>query len=655
MQGRNNYIKAPPLIPRSIIFSDPDYSSVRLSPDGKWLTWISAFENVPNIWAKQMPDGKEFCLTKEKGRGIFGFGWNFDNQTLLYAQDKDGDENWRLYLVNVTNGEQKLLTDTLGVKASVIASSNKKPNQIVIGLNNRDPRYHDAWTVDLKSGNQTILFYNDYFKGYVFDDELNIRMLSNETDDGGEIFWKYNNGSITHYRTVSFEDSDSTSPMYFDPSGKFLYWLDSEGRDKNALFAVDFESGAKSLIYEAKDADIASILGHPITNEPLAVVENYMKPKRILLDNSIKEDFEILRKAMPDNAEPNILSTSLDFNIWLVVPSTDRAPASYYLYNRGHPKKPVKFLFNSKASLGNYSTVPMHAVEIPIADGLKQVCYLTLPLETDPFLTGTPMAPVPTVLQVHGGPWSRDSWSFNVESQYLANRGYAVLSCNFRGSTGYGKRLLNAGNGQWGLKMQQDLTDAVMWAVSHNISDPKKVAISGGSYGGYAALAGLAFTPDLYACGIDVVGPSNLITLMQSIPPYWKPLYNQFKQRIGGDPETQQGMDFLKSISPFYHSINIKKPLLIAQGANDPRVKQFESDQIVEALHNSSIPVTYALFPNEGHGFARSENRLAFNALSEMFLAKCLGGRAEAVGEDLVKSSIQIQNFDSNDYVNHLH
>lgn len=631
-------IEPPPLIPRKIIFSTPDYANVRLNPTGQWVAWIAAYDNVPNIWGKLLPDGEPKPLTKERGRGIYMFYWNYDNRTILYPQDKDGDENWCLFLLDINTLKSSILTETLGVKAVVLATSSKRPHDVVIGLNNRDPRYHDIYLIDLISGNETLIFQNNKYKSFVFDHDLNIRLVVNETEEGGETFYKFNNGTVTLFESVSFEDSDLTGPVYFHANGKVLYWLDSINRDKNALFAIDMETDERKLIFESNEAEISSVIGNPV----ISVLVNYMKPVRVLLDKSITEDLEIVRKNMPDEAEPLIISYSSGFKVWVIIPTIDNTAPSYYFFNRSDPEKRVKFMFNYKQSLKSFSMVHMHAMEIPTRDGLKQVCYLSLPLESDPQGLGLPLNPLPTILLVHGGPWSRDKWGFDEKSQYYANRGYAVLQCNYRGSSGFGKKFSNAGNGEWGSKMQNDLTDAVYWAINNNVSDPDKIGIVGNSYGGYAVLAGLTFTPDLYACGVDIVGPSNLVTLMKAVPPYWKPVYNQLIRKVGADPYTPEGQAFLKSRSPLFYANRIKKPLLIAQGANDPKVKQIESDQIVEALANHSIPVTYLVFPNEGHGFNRFENRLAFYAISEKFLAECLGGRAEPILNDMAHSTVQL-------------
>uniref|UniRef100_A0A915J3C2 Peptidase S9 prolyl oligopeptidase catalytic domain-containing protein n=1 Tax=Romanomermis culicivorax TaxID=13658 RepID=A0A915J3C2_ROMCU len=684
-------VKPPPIIPRKVIFADPDYASVRLSPDGKWLAWVAPYDNVPNIWGKDLPDGEPRTLTKERGRGITSFSWTYRNQTIMYAQlysqDKDGDENWRLSILDTSTMKTRFLTETFGVKAILLDSSQKQPDKVVIGINNRDPRFYDAYLIDLETGNETLIFQNSGFKSYQFDQDLNIRLLCNETEDAGESFYKYINSThVEHFKTVSFEDSDVTGPIYFHENGEILYWMESPTPETHGLYEVNLTSNDMTLIYESKQ-QIATVIGNPV----VSLMENYLKPIRIFINGtdstknqsdfdsvaSLSHDLAQIRKNMPDQSEPLIVSHSSDFSIWLIVPIIDKTPPSYYYFDRKDPNRRVKFLFNYRQTLKSYSLVPMHPVEITSRDGLNLVSYLTLPLESDPKFTSRPSKPVPTILLVHGGPWQRDKWTFDEEIlcnkpgpgpgarlgkngeilspvdrclvtftpisvQYYANRGYAVLQCNFRGSSGFGKKFLNAGNGQWGDRMQNDLTDAVLWAISNNISQPDKIAIVGRSYGGFAVLAGLAFTPDLYACGVDVVGPSNLITMLKSFPPYWKPVYRMMKKRLGGDPYTPDGQKFFRSISPFFHAHKIKRPLLIAQGANDPKVRKFESDQIVDALRNQSVPVTYLVFPNEGHHFVRSENRLAFYAINEKFLADCLGGRSEPMHNDIAQSSVQI-------------
>jgi dipeptidyl aminopeptidase/acylaminoacyl peptidase len=379
------------------------------------------------------------------------------------------------------------------------------------------------------------------------------------------------------------------------------------------------------------------MLEHPTTYTIQAVAFNYTRPEWKVLDPSIQGDLDYLRTA----ARGDLLVTSrtLDDRLWTVAAIVDDGPARFYLYDRTARK--ATLLFTHRKALEGLPLAAMHPEVITSRDGLKLVSYLTLPVGSDARRAGRPDQPLPMILLVHGGPWTRDTWGFNGEEQWLANRGYAVLSVNYRGSTGFGKRFLNAGSREWAGKMHDDLIDAVDWAIKEGIADRGRVAILGGSYGGYAALVGLTFTPDVFACAVDIVGPSNLETLLNTIPPYWEPGIAMFTTRVG-DHRTAEGRRFLESRSPLTFVDRIRRPLLIGQGANDPRVKQSEADQIVAAMQRRGIPVTYVLYPDEGHGFARPENRLSFNAVVEAFLSRHLGGRVEPIGRDFQGSTITV-------------
>jgi dipeptidyl aminopeptidase/acylaminoacyl peptidase len=433
------------------------------------------------------------------------------------------------------------------------------------------------------------------------------------------------------------EDAMSTHPMGLDESGQVLYMTDSRGRNTAALTAVDLGSGKITLLAEDPRADVAGVLEHPIHHTIQAVGFNYTRPDWKVLDPSVHGDLAYLRSAM--QGDIMVTSRSLDDRLWTVVAVVDDGPARFYLYDR--TAKTANLLFTNRKDLEGLPLAKMHPEVIKSRDGLDLVSYLTLPVGSDTRKSGRPDRALPMVLVVHGGPWARDHWGLNGEDQWLANRGYAALSVNFRGSTGFGKRFVNAGNREWAGKMHDDLIDAVQWAVGEGIADKARVAILGGSYGGYAALVGLTFTPDVFACGVDIVGPSNLVTLLNTIPPYWEPGIAMFTTRVG-DHRTEEGRKFLESRSPLAFVDRIRRPLLIGQGANDPRVKQSEADQIVGAMQRRGIPVTYVLYPDEGHGFARPENRLSFNAVVEAFLSRHLGGRFEPVGRDFAGSTITV-------------
>jgi dipeptidyl aminopeptidase/acylaminoacyl peptidase len=448
------------------------------------------------------------------------------------------------------------------------------------------------------------------------------------TDKGWESFLKYGQA-----------DSLTTQPIVVEGNGTSALMLSSVGRDKGALVRVDLATGKQSVVAESSKADIADVWTSPRTREAQVYVVDYLTAEHHPLDAAVGKDLEKLAAAVGPEFE--VTSRTLDDRKWVAVIDEPAKPMTTYIFDRDTGK--ATKLFDQRPELANAPLQPMYPREIRARDGLTLVSYLTLPPGSDSNKDGKPDKPLPLVLNVHGGPWARDSYSFDPEHQWLANRGYAVLSVNYRGSTGFGKSFVNAGNKEWAGKMHDDLLDAVDWAVKEKIAQPDKVAIYGGSYGGYATLVGLTFTPNTFACGVDIVGPSNLETLLASIPPYWKAFYEDMAQRVG-DPRTDEGKALLKQRSPLSHVDAISKPLLIAQGANDPRVKQAESDQIVGAMNAKKLPVTYLVYPDEGHGFARPQNRLAFYAIAESFLSKCMGGSIEPIGKDFDGSSVKVIN-----------
>jgi dipeptidyl aminopeptidase/acylaminoacyl peptidase len=477
------------------------------------------------------------------------------------------------------------------------------------------------------------------YAGFMADRNLAIRIATKPRPDGGMEFYRVSGGKVDEkpFETVSLDDASTTSPAGFTSDGKTLYWIDSRGRDTAALFAQDLATGAKTLVAQDAKADIGGALSNPKTGKVEAYAVNYLKNEWTPLDPKVKGDLAFLQSKL--KGEIGVVSRTDADDKWVVAVDPVVAPSTTYLYDRS--KKSLTKLYVSRPELEGAPLVAMHPVEIKSRDGMNMVSYLTLPPGTDPDGDGKPNTPVPMVLLVHGGPWARDVYGYNAGHQWLANRGYAVLSTNFRASTGFGKKFLMAGNQMWGTKMHDDLLDAVDWAVGRGVTSADKVAIMGGSYGGYATLAGLAFTPDKFACGVDIVGPSNLETLLKTIPPYWEAGKAQMYARMG-NPTTPEGLALLKERSPLYKADQIKRPLLIGQGANDPRVNVAESEQIVDAMKAKGIPVTYVVFPDEGHGFARPQNNIAFNAVAENFLAKCLGGRAEPIGAAMKASTAQV-------------
>ncbi len=628
------------LIPREVLFGNPEKAAARMSHDGKQLSYLAPVDGVMNIWVGPIDDPKAAKpVTHEKKRPIRSYFWAYTNEHLLYVQDAEGNEDFNVYRVDLKSGETKNLTDMKGVRAEINEVSHKFPTEIIVGLNDRgNHQFHDLYRLNILTGEKKLIQKNDEFAGFITDEDYNVRFASKMTDDGGSLLLKPNGkGGWTDFIKIAMEDTMTTSPAGFDKTGKIMYLIDSRGRDTGALETLDLDTNKETLIAEDPRCDVGGIMAHPTENTIQAVSFTYDRTIWKFFDKAVEADFAELKKVA--DGEITVASRTLDDKKWIVAFLMDNGPIRYYVYDRDTKK--TTFLFTNRPNLEGLPLQKMHARVIDSRDGMKLVSYLTLPPGTDPDRDGVPNKPVPMILNVHGGPWARDDWGFDAEHQLYANRGYAVLSVNFRGSTGFGKNFGNAGNKEWAGRMHDDLLDATDWAIAQKIADKDKVAIMGGSYGGYATLVGLTFTPDKFACGVDIVGPSNILTLLSTIPAYWAPAMQMFKDRVG-DYSTEEGKKFLTERSPLTHFQKIKKPLLIAQGANDPRVKQSEADQIVKAMVEKKIPVTYVLFPDEGHGFARPNNSLAFNAVTEAFLAVQLGGRYEAIGNAFEGSTITV-------------
>jgi dipeptidyl aminopeptidase/acylaminoacyl peptidase len=630
-----------PVIPRAALFGNPSKAAARLSPDGRWLAWLAPREGVLNVWVAPVGNPADAkALTSETARPIRQYFWTPDSSTILFVNDKGGDENFLLYGVDVASGAQRTLTPFQKTRVEVIGVSRLVKDRILIGLNNRDPRWHDVYSLDLASGALTPLLINKGgYGGFTADESLTIRLADRPRPDGGDEIFRVVGNKVAKKPLAEIEPDDArtTGPAGFTQDGKTLYWLDSRGRDTAALLAQDMASGKTTVIAADAKADIDGTLTDPKTGRVQAYAVDYLKTTWTALDPAIQPDLDVLNAQATGNIA--ITSRTDADDLWTVTVDNVVTPATTYLYDR--KTRTLAKLFVGRPELEGAPLVPMHPLEIRTRDGRTEVSYLTLPPGADPTGTGRPQHPLPMVLLVHGGPWARDEFGYNSYHQWLANRGYAVLSVNYRGSTGFGKAYVAAADHEWGAKMHDDLIDAVDWAVSAGVADPDKVAIMGGSYGGYATLVGMTVTPDRFACGVDIVGPSNLDTLLKSIPAYWESGRAQMYRSMG-DPRTAAGRALLHDRSPLFRAAAIKRPLLIGQGANDPRVNRAEADQIVAALDAKSIPVTYIVFPDEGHGFARPENNIAFNAVSEQFLAQCLGGRAEAVGDAVTRSSANL-------------
>ena len=614
----------PPLIPRAVLFGNPQKASPQLSPDGKYLAYLAPDKkDVLQLWVKTLGDKDDRMLTADKKRGIRNYFWTHDGEHLIYLQDADGDENFHLMGVNLKTKLVRDLTPFQGVRAQGVDLDHQFPHEILVGLNLKSKAKFDMYRINLKTGAVELDTENPgSVVGWVTDGDFKVRAAVAATLDGGNDLLIRDKAGDKFRKIRHWGPDDQGQPLSFSNDGKTLYLSANHDANTSRLIALDLASGKETILAEDPDYDVSGFMIHPTRRTFQAVA--FLKDKAVwkFLDPEVEADFEFLRKFR--KGQVGILGRDQADKTWIVSYTNDDGPTYYVVYDRSDKKNPkADLLFSTQPELEKLQLAPMEPVSFKSRDGLTIHGYLTTP-------PGVEAKNLPTVLLVHGGPWARDTWGYNSMAQWLANRGYAVLQINFRGSTGYGKKFLNAGNREWAGKMHDDLIDGVEFLVKKGVADQKKVGIMGGSYGGYATLVGLTFTPDVFACGVDIVGPSNIVSLLKTIPSYWAPARAMFNKRVG-DVENEE--EFLKSRSPLFFVDRIKAPLLIGQGANDPRVKQAESDQIAAALRKAGKTVDYLLYTDEGHGFQRPENRLHFNAHVEQFLARHLGGRAEPIGE----------------------
>lgn len=608
-----------PLIPRQILFGNPVKTSPRISPDGTRLAYLAPSDKgVLNVWVRTIGQSDDAQVTNDTHRGIRIHFWAEDGRSVFYLQDIGGDENWHVYSVDLQTKQVRDLTPFQGVRASNVMLDKNFPGQMLVGLNLRDRRVFDMYRVDLASGAIVLDTLNPGdVLGWVTDPSFQIRACEGQNPQDASTVVRVRDAKDAPWRDLAvLPFGENGGVVDFTSDGKSLYFITSMGADTTRLVRIDAATG-KELETIARDpkVDLGGAFVHPDTKVIQAVSFNYLKNEWRVLDPAVKDDFAALAKLGRGEFYPG--GRDRADKTWLVTYQADDGPVAWYAYDRATKK--AELLFVNQPELAKYPMARMEPVVIKARDGFQLVSYLTLP----PGAKGR----VPLVLNVHGGPWARDGWGYDPEAQWFANRGYACLQVNFRGSTGFGKKFLHAGDKQWGVgAMQHDLSDAVKWAVRQGIADPRKVCIYGGSYGGYATLAGLVFTPELYACGVDIVGPSNVRTLFAAMPAYWAPFKRQFVLQVG-DVENDEA--FNRKISPLFHAENIRVPLIVAQGANDPRVNIREADQIVQAMRGKDLPVTYVVYTDEGHGFARPNNRLDFYGRVDEFLAKHLGGRCE--------------------------
>jgi len=629
------------LIARKDIFGNPTRTAPQLSPDGKHIAFIAPQNGVLNVWVAPSSNvDAAKVITNDTKRGIRNYFWAKNSTHILYTQDTGGDENWRVYLTDIATAKTTALSPEGKIQARIDAVSNSKPSEILIGLNDRNPQFHDLYSVNLKTLERTLVMKNEGYAGFLADDTLTIRLAMKQTLGGGVEQFKVTNGKVdtTPFVRVGPEDSLTTQFIGFDTAGTTFYMLDSRGRDKAALATLDWNTGKTTVLMESQKADVQGLLAHPATGKIQAAEAEYLRPEWFAVDPAIKGDIDFLSREAKGMWQ--VTSRSDDDKLWTVVVDRVTEPVAFWLYDRG--AKSFKKLFTARPNLEGAPLSPMYPIEIKARDGLTLPSYLSLPRGSDANNDGKPDKALPMVLYVHGGPWARDSYGYNSTHQWLANRGYAVLSVNYRGSEGFGKGFIEKATHEFAGKMHDDLIDSVDWAIANGVTTKDKVAIMGGSYGGYATLVGLTFTPEKFACGVDIVGPSSLVTLIESFPAYWQPFMEVTWYKRVGDPRTPEGRKHLLDRSPITKVDQIQRPLLIGQGANDPRVTQKESDQIVAAMKARKIPVTYAIYADEGHGFARPENRISFYAISDAFLSKCLSGRTEPFGTDLKGAALSV-------------
>ena len=606
------------LVPREVLFGNPTRTSPQISPDGTRLAWLAPRDGVLNVWVSAVGDIDDArCVTDDRDRGIRMFSWDHSGERLLYVQDTGGDENWHIHGVDLTTGQVRDLTPFDGVQARIVKLSKHHPDTALVGLNRDNPQLHDVYRLDLPSGELVKIVDNPGFVGFVATDDLQVCAALAPTEDGGMAILTRtaDDAPWQPLHVAGPDDALSTSPLAFDPSGERLLVISSVDANAARLLWIDVATGAQALVAADDTYDLSDARLHPDTKAVEAVAFVRERVDWTVLDDAVADDFRELLAL--DDGDLRIIDHDHDDRTWLVAYDHDDGPVGFWTWDRAARR--ATRLFTHRPELEDYELATCAPFAFRARDGLEIHGYLTVPPRLE-------RRDLPAVLVVHGGPWARDTWGFVPEAQWLANRGYLVVQVNFRGSTGYGKGFLNAGNREWGRRMHDDLVDAVDHVVGAGLADPARVAIYGGSYGGYAALVGAAFTPEVFACAVDIVGPSNIKTLIESVPPYWAPMIAQFHNRVG-NPETEA--DLLWERSPLSRVEQIRIPLLIAQGANDPRVKQAESEQIVAALTDKGIDHEYLLFPDEGHGFAKPVNRLRFYAAAEAFLAEHLGGRAE--------------------------
>ncbi|MGI8884992.1 MAG: S9 family peptidase [Pyrinomonadaceae bacterium] len=639
----NTNAQLPPLIDREVFFGNPEFAGAQISPDGKYIAFLKPYKDTRNIWVKRTeePFAAARPLTNRTDRPVSGFFWSRDGKYILFTQDKGGDENYNVYAVNPADKNAdgadvpaaRNLTEAKGVRAMIQAVPKSDPDAIYVGLNERDKAWHDLYKVKISTGERTLISENkDRLQRMIFDNTDKIRLAVRSAQNGDtEILRIEADGKAT--KIYSCDAFESCSPVRFHKDNKRVYLQTNKGSaDLIELVLMNVETGAIEKVESDPlgKVDFGGANFSDVSDELIATAYEDDRERIYWKNKDFEKDYNTIKKRLGDR-EISFTSSTKDETKFIVSTYSDVDPGTVWLYDR--KTKNLSTLYQVREKIDRKALAPMKAVRYKSSDGLEIPGYLTVP-------KGVEAKNLPVVIVPHGGPWGRDSWGYNSMAQFLANRGYAVLQPNFRASTGYGKKFLNAGNNEWGQKMQDDITWGVKYLVEQGIADPKRVGIMGGSYGGYATLAGVTYTPDTYAAAVAIVAPSNLQTLLEAIPPYWEAIRTVFYKRMG-DPNTPEGLAQMKRQSPLYSADKIKTPLLVVQGANDPRVNKREADQIVIALRERNYPVEYIVAPDEGHGFARPVNNMAMFATAEKFLAKHLGGRFQETMSPEVAKRLQ--------------
>jgi dipeptidyl aminopeptidase/acylaminoacyl peptidase len=602
------------LIPIEVLLGNPERMGVQISPDGKRVSYLAPLDGVMNVFVGDMGLGNERPVTHDTDRGIQTYLWAHDGRHLMYMLDRDGSENFRLYDVDLETAVERDLTPLDGVQCRLIVHCKDFPNDVLIAMNKDNPQLHDVYHLDLTTGALEKIVDNPGFLDWVVDADLEVRGAVTPLPDGGAVIM-VRDDEASDWRSlleVPPEDAELTAPLGFTKDGKAMYLRMSVDANAGRLVKMDVATGAVEVIAADRVYDITGAMVNPDTRAIEAVTLYRDRLEYQIFDDAVRGDIEALQRL--NSGDLVIIDRDHGDSTWLVSFDSDSGPVKFYTWDRA--SKTATFLFDHQPQLNSYPLVPMEPFAFTSRDGLAIHGYLTFPPQVE-------RTDLPAVLVVHGGPWARDLRRFDARAQWLANRGYLCVQVNFRGSSGYGKDFLNAGDREWGAKMHDDLLDAMDHLVAQGIVDRERMAIFGVSYGGYAALVGATFTPNVFKCAISMVGPSNLNTLIESFPEYWKPMIAMWHKRMGEDRE------FLWSRSPLSKVDDIRIPILIAQGENDPRVKRAESEQIVAAMKERGIAHEYVMYENEGHGLARPENRIDFYRRADRFLAKNLGGRAE--------------------------